>query len=62
MGRHCLALGGLLGHHCVTGLASLDVCELLSRLMIACSRAMTVDCFREISSDEQIFVVLVSGV
>ena len=44
-----------------TGLAALEACELLSNHMIACSGAMAVDCFQEISDDEQILVVLISG-
>ena len=47
-----------------SSLVVLEACELLSRHMVACIGARAVGCFREISSDKQIFVVLVfvSGV
>ena len=48
-----------------TGLAALKVCELLSRPMLACSRAivfMRKTALEEISYDEQIFIVPISRV
>ena len=44
------------------GLVALKACKLSSRLMLAYSGAMVVDCFRNISSDKQIYVALISGV
>jgi len=63
----------LVGCRCITrflgtvavssaGLAALKACELLSRLMLACSGTMVVDYFREISSDEQVLIVLLSEI
>ena len=59
---------GFLRINAVSGadLASLEACELLSRHIDACSGAMSSsrmgDCPRKISVDDQIFVILVSGV
>jgi len=49
-----LLLEGFLGTVAVSsaGLTALEACELLSRHMVVCSRAMAVDCFWEISFDE----------
>ena len=43
------------------GPAALKAGELLSRLMLACSRAIVADYFWDISFDKQIFAALVSG-
>ena len=64
VGRHCLTLEGILGDRhgercwfdCLGGVWA-AVEDTVARL-----RAMAVDCFREISSDEQVFVALVLGV
>ena len=57
-----LLLKGFLGVVVVSsaGLAALKACELLSRYIVAYSRAVVVGCFWEISFDEQT-VILVSG-
>ena len=62
-----LTPGGVLGITAESGagMAVLEACELLSRLMLACSRAMTLtrkkDRPRKLSFNEQVFVVLARG-
>ena len=59
-----LLLKGFLGTVAVSGagITALKACELMSKHMVAFLRAIAVSCFREISSNEQIFFVLVSKV
>ena len=60
-------LEGFLGIDAVSGasLDALELCELLSKLIITCSRAMALaiieDCSRKISTDEQSLLFLYQG-